>query len=115
MINFLNKGAQINAVDHRNALTPLRSADKKGFKDIVEVLLDRGANVEVKNRYGGTLLQSAAVRGDKALVKLLLNHHAELSNRELSWPNSSSLCCCQWECRNGRITSRSWRPNRYPR
>ena len=53
----LAKGADINATDSIFGVTPLSSAALFGHTEIVELLIKKGADVNVKNRDGGTALQ----------------------------------------------------------
>lgn len=54
--------------------TPLMYAAASGFEDMVQMLLNRGANVQVQNEDNGTALQIAATNGYSDIVKLLLDH-----------------------------------------
>jgi ankyrin repeat protein len=57
--------------------TPLFCAAKEGKTDIVEYLLDRGANPRVQNHYGISALWIPAQKGMLQVVELLLNAGAE--------------------------------------
>jgi ankyrin repeat protein len=59
--------------------TPLHLAAEKGHKDIVELLLAKGADVNARNFTGKTPLQVAAVNGWKKVVELLLAHKADVN------------------------------------
>ena len=48
----------------------------------VQVLLDRGANIEARNARGATPLITASARGNLALVLLLLNQGAQIEARD---------------------------------
>jgi ankyrin repeat protein len=94
---LLMRGADANARNDFQA-TPLHLAAAKGFTTLAELLLDKGAEVnplcaggdlvcdvskEPAGRYKavvapGMPLHSAAASGGKALVELLLAHHADL-------------------------------------
>ncbi|NBW29502.1 ankyrin repeat domain-containing protein [bacterium] len=52
--------------------TPLIVAAQGGCKEIVEMLLEAGANIEHRNDQGETALISAAQEGHKEIVKILL-------------------------------------------
>jgi len=49
---------------------------------IMEILLDHGADVNVRNGYNGTLLISAAGEGATDKVRTLLSHKADLRPRD---------------------------------
>ena len=59
--------------------TPLFSAVGSGHKDVVELLLSKGAEVNAKNRDGWTPLHEAASSGQKDVVELLLSKGAEVN------------------------------------
>jgi ankyrin repeat protein len=50
----------------------LNSASTNGHVDVVKLLLEKGANVESKDKYGRTPLLLAARCGREAVIKLLL-------------------------------------------
>ena len=60
----------------KNRCTPLHYAACEGHKDIVQLLLQRGAYHNKKSR-GDTPLQEAAFRGHKDVVQLLLDRGAD--------------------------------------
>jgi len=51
--------------------TPLMAAAYKGYTDIVQILLDAGADVTVKDRSGDTAARMAARGGFSRTVDLL--------------------------------------------
>jgi len=72
---LLENGANINDKDVRDEIdqTPLIVAADSGCKDIVEMLLQAGANIEHRNDQGETALISAAQNGHKEVVQILLD------------------------------------------
>ena len=50
----------------------------QGQEAVVELLLQKGAEVESKNKWGWTPLSIAAEHGQKAVVELLLQNGAKL-------------------------------------
>ncbi|MHC4644707.1 MAG: ankyrin repeat domain-containing protein [Planctomycetota bacterium] len=55
-------------------LTPLHWATIRGHMDVMEVLIENGADIEARDRWGATPLLKAT---DLAVVKLLLRHGAD--------------------------------------
>jgi len=67
-----------------------------GTAEMVEPLLKRGANPNVKNRFGNTALIEAAkaFRPDTRTVKLLLDHGADVNARD---PSGNTVLMCAIE------------------
>jgi ankyrin repeat protein len=72
---LLKNGANINDKEIRDTIdqTPLIVAAQGGCKEIVEMLLEAGANIEHRNDQGETALISAAQEGHKEIVQMLLD------------------------------------------
>ena len=70
---------------------PLRMSSMKGLTDIVKLLLENGANVNMRGQTGRTALHWAALKGHLDTVKLLLDYGAEtciqdeLGRTSLDW------------------------------
>ena len=78
VIAFLKKdGINVDAVDGAG-LAPLHYACRKGFKDIVKLLLDKGANVNALSNTSVSPLHCAAMSGNKEVVKLLADGDADI-------------------------------------
>lgn len=60
----------------------LFEAVRKGDATAVAAVLDRGADVNAKFRYGATALFKAAERGDSDIVKVLLDRGADVKVRD---------------------------------
>lgn len=81
-----NNGAKINEVDN-NGATPLSifiqtyddmSVHKRDFKkEVVDYLIKRGADVNLRQKDGTTALWHAAKLGDDDIVEILLDHGAD--------------------------------------
>src|SRR5258705_9936973 len=74
---LLKKGIDINGKAPRDATdfggqTALMAAAGSGHTDIVRILLDKGAKVNVRHEVGGTALTSAAAQGHLEVVEVLL-------------------------------------------
>ncbi len=74
-------GADVNAM--HNSRTPLYWAALFGHKEIAEVLISAGANVNAKEvmATGNTPLAGAAFFGDKAVAELLIANGADVNTK----------------------------------
>jgi uncharacterized protein len=77
---LLDHGADIDMLCTNPAFpfTALHSAMAAGHRDTVDLLLARGANVNVREGGGFTVLHEAAVLGSVEYVQLLMAHGANL-------------------------------------
>lgn len=72
VLDLLEVGADVNnlidspAPDH--AQLALQTASRRGHKKVVQLLLDRGANVNATGRPDGSALQAAAYWGHKEVI-----------------------------------------------
>jgi hypothetical protein len=66
--------------------------------DLVDLLIDRGADVNAKGTWGATALHMAALRGSADAVEALLHHSANV-NAKSDNDNSTPLF---WACRGSR-------------
>lgn len=73
-----------NVIDTPDKLcfSPLMNAAKKGNLEIMEILIDHGADVNFQNEAGKTPLMLAAYEGQRDAVKELLAHGAKLEMRD---------------------------------
>ena len=53
--------------------------------DVARLLIENGAEVDVKDGNGGTLLQLAAKRNSTEVARLLIEHGASTEGIDLSW------------------------------
>ncbi|HXT00224.1 MAG TPA: ankyrin repeat domain-containing protein [Elusimicrobiota bacterium] len=82
----LDAGDDINGSLGASSRTPLQIAAAEGRLDAAKLLLDRGADVNVR-RKGTSALSQAVMAGDVEMTKLLLSRGAEVGRRELLWAN----------------------------
>ena len=59
--------------------TPLHHAAFVGSKEIVELLIARGADVNATNDYGSTSLHYAAIQGHTKITELLISNAVDLN------------------------------------
>ena len=73
--------ADVNAKD-RWGMTPLHYPAAKGHKEIVELIIAKGADVNAKNRVSNTPLHKAAFYGRKEIVQLLIYAGADVNAKD---------------------------------
>ncbi|KAK8552862.1 hypothetical protein V6N12_041436 [Hibiscus sabdariffa] len=61
---------------------PIHSAASIGNLEIMEILLSKGANVNVKNDGGRTALHYAASKGWLKIAELLISHGAKINSKD---------------------------------
>jgi hypothetical protein len=74
---LINKGHNLNTVEEPSGDTYLHVAARKGYLEIVELLLEKGAAINAQNRFGATPLMAAAANERKEVVKLLMERGAD--------------------------------------
>mmetsp|Transcript_22250 Transcript_22250/g.29086 ORF Transcript_22250/g.29086 Transcript_22250/m.29086 type:complete len:179 (-) Transcript_22250:221-757(-) len=75
---YLTKGGDPNARKGLARLMPLHVAAIYGQKDIVALLIEKGANIEGKQFEHSTALILAAQHGKKEIVSFLVEHGADI-------------------------------------
>jgi ankyrin repeat protein len=76
----LENGAEVDTRDARQ-LTPLLIASHEGHADVVEVLLNKGSNPKLTDKYGSTAMHRAASQGRDAVIRALLDHGVDVNLR----------------------------------
>ncbi|CAH1783417.1 unnamed protein product [Owenia fusiformis] len=82
---LLDGGLSVNAREYTKDLfysslnfkSPLQSAVKNGHIDVVNILIENGADLDFEDRYGITALHIAAEEGHFQCMKLLLDNEAD--------------------------------------
>jgi len=78
----LDQGGDVSAADAKFGVTPLDWAAMRGDTDVVQLLIDRGADVNGSNKDGSTALHGAAFLGRARVAELLIRKgaHTEVRN-----------------------------------
>jgi hypothetical protein len=64
---------------HSISITALQAASAEGHKEVVELLLGKGADVNAEGGRDGTALQAASARGHKEVVEILMANGADVN------------------------------------
>lgn len=76
---LLSEGADIDATKGKFKTTVLMEAAVRGNVEVMTMLLDKGADVNISDEDGWTALMGATVQGHLEPVKLLLEHGADVN------------------------------------
>ncbi|KAK3994869.1 ankyrin repeat-containing domain protein [Cladorrhinum sp. PSN332] len=85
VLALLEDGVDVDAEDIVGGSTALTIAASQGLRDIVQTLLENGADINKPDRSGRTALHHAAVAGNTDLVELLVENGADLEARVHGW------------------------------
>ena len=85
----IRAGTDINAKEDFGGSTPLILAAIFGQKEVAAILIDAGADLELRNNSGGTALHQACFFCRPEIVELLLNAGADPHLGEQPWTHSS--------------------------
>lgn len=80
---LLNNGANPDGDEQVPDSRPLLLAAHEGMTEMVRLLLDRGADLEIEDSIGGTALHWASARNQLETVKFLLSRRAEIEKTGL--------------------------------
>lgn len=101
---LLDKGADVNAAPVPTSRdTALTIAADKGHLKFVELLLSRGAAVEVKNKKGNSPLWLAAHGGHLSVVDILYQHNADIDSQD-----NRRVSCLMAAFRKGHTKTVRW-------
>lgn len=95
---FLQNGFDVNELfeaPRRNPIniTPLMNAAQEGNIDVMHILLDHKAQIDLADSDGRTALMYAALNSQLSAAKLLVEHHADIAKRDTSGSTASDLSC----------------------
>lgn len=78
VVSLLQRGMDVNTAD-QDGTTLVMHAARMGDKTLLEYLLEKRANVLIKNKNGDTAINLAALHGQLDCVKLLVKAGAEIN------------------------------------
>lgn len=87
------KQIHVNATG-KSGRTPLFMVCEEGSLKLAKLLIEKGADVEAKDWFTWTPLQSAAAYGHAPIVELLLEHGADLEHYNSAVVNALSAAAC---------------------
>jgi ankyrin repeat protein len=79
---LLGAGAAVNDADDKFKVTPLILASEENHVDVVEALLDHGANLEQQERHGYTALTRAGFKERWDAISVLLKRGGECQPKD---------------------------------
>ncbi len=88
---LLKMGVDVNSADRVVFWTPLHSAVEHGNKEISELLISNGANLEAKDKDGFTPLDIALIDNNDELASFLIEKGASVNNCTLNSAAYSGL------------------------
>lgn len=68
---FLKKNIDVNIREDSSKMTPIMKAAKGGITEMVRLLIEKGADINAKDKYNRTALYYAATNGHVEIVKIL--------------------------------------------
>ncbi|MCJ1466435.1 hypothetical protein MMC07_005054 [Pseudocyphellaria aurata] len=85
--DFLNEQVDVNFLNGRliEYGTALNVASAEGHEKVVEMLLDRNADISAQSDYGGTAIEEAIAGGHEKTIEMLLNHNADVNAENLDY------------------------------
>jgi hypothetical protein len=93
------RNINVNVKDDLSGATPLHYAAANGYVEITHLLLQNGADVNVKNNGGSTPLHSAAIFGHVDILHLLVENGADLEAQDVDGRRALHRAAC-----NGRLS-----------
>ncbi|KAI1366280.1 ankyrin repeat-containing domain protein [Xylaria arbuscula] len=95
---LLERGADVNGGSYGNAFQAAVSSAPSGDLSVVELLLEKGANINAQGGGYGNALQAAACEGDVSVVELLLEKGADVNAQGGAYDNALLAACLNTGC-----------------
>ena len=86
---LLDHGANVDETVEKWEYTPLKSAVVKGYLDVVQVLLENGADVHARSANNESIISAAVFSGHSKVVQILLDHGVDVHIRD--WNGNTLL------------------------
>ena len=95
--HYIKEGGDVNALDKGFQLSAMSWSALHGQTEAVQLLIENGAEVDIKSGDGATPLHSAAFFGRTDVAKLLLENGADVKARNNDGATSVDLLSVDWE------------------
>ena len=94
---YIKEGGDINALDKVFQLSAMSWSALHGQTEVVQLLIEKGAKVNIKSGDGATPLHSAAFLGRVDVAKLLLENGADIKARNNDGATPIDVLYVDWE------------------
>jgi len=86
---LLGGGADVNAKDNKHHASLLMWAAHEGHTEVMNLLIQKGANIDTKKTTGETALWFAAQKGQLESLRILVHHDADVN--VVGWKGATAL------------------------
>ena len=95
--HYIEEGGDVNALDKGFQLSAMSWSALYGRTEVVQLLIEKGADVNLKNGDGATPLHSAAFLGRVDVAKLLLENGADIKTHNNDGATPADVLSIDWE------------------
>ena len=95
--HYIKTGGDVNALDKTFQVSAMSWGALHGQTEIIQLLIENGADVNIKSGDGTTPLHSAAFLGRVDVVKLLLDNGADITARNNDGATPVDVLSVDWE------------------